>query len=242
MFGTVLAMLNTSACRPAPSAAASRMPRTKPLSRDTIVPAAITALEESRASSGSTAASGRFTGGGRVVAHSSSTRQRLSRIRSTMRRTIITARSTPPAMMMYQISRPTWLVRRLKVSGVPGVLALGRDRGERHLVHADPAADLQPQGGALPRPACSPASGVSTFTLGLSARARSPTVIGCSRPLTSVTVSDPEPPESVTKSVPVTWTRSISARVRGVEGEHLVGGERRAWAGRCTTRPAARPR
>ena len=48
MFGTVLAMLNTSACRPTPSAAASRMPRTKPLIRDTIVPAAITALEESR--------------------------------------------------------------------------------------------------------------------------------------------------------------------------------------------------
>ena len=47
MFGTVLAMLNTSACSPTPSAAASRMPRTKPLSRDTMVPAAITALEES---------------------------------------------------------------------------------------------------------------------------------------------------------------------------------------------------
>ena len=55
-----------------------------------------------------------------VVAHSSSTRQRLRfRIRSTMRRTIITASSAPPAMMTYQISRPTWLVRRLKVSGVP---------------------------------------------------------------------------------------------------------------------------
>ena len=50
MFGTVLAMLNTSACRPTPRAAASRMPRTKPLSRDTIVPAAITALEESNES------------------------------------------------------------------------------------------------------------------------------------------------------------------------------------------------
>ena len=47
MFGTVLAMLNTSACRLAPSAATSSVLRTKPLSRDTIVPAAITALAES---------------------------------------------------------------------------------------------------------------------------------------------------------------------------------------------------
>ncbi len=47
MFGTVLAMLNTSACSPTPRAAASRMPRTKPLSRETTVPAAITALEDS---------------------------------------------------------------------------------------------------------------------------------------------------------------------------------------------------
>src|SRR5689334_910998 len=47
MLGTVLAMVNTSACRPMPRAAASRMPRTKPLSREKIVPAAITALDDS---------------------------------------------------------------------------------------------------------------------------------------------------------------------------------------------------
>ena len=47
MFGTVFAMLNTSACRPTPRAAASRMVRTKPLIRETTVPAAITALEVS---------------------------------------------------------------------------------------------------------------------------------------------------------------------------------------------------
>ena len=46
MFGMVLEMLNTSACRPAPSAAASSADRTKPLSRETMVPDAITALEE----------------------------------------------------------------------------------------------------------------------------------------------------------------------------------------------------
>ena len=47
MFGTVFAMLNTSACRPTPSAAASSTLRTKPLIRETTVPAAITALEVS---------------------------------------------------------------------------------------------------------------------------------------------------------------------------------------------------
>ena len=40
-------------------------------------------------------------------------------MRSTIRRTIITASRVPPATMMYQISRPTLLVRRLNVSGVP---------------------------------------------------------------------------------------------------------------------------
>ncbi len=47
MFGTVLAMVKTSACSWVPSAAASRVERTKPLSRETAVPAAMTALEES---------------------------------------------------------------------------------------------------------------------------------------------------------------------------------------------------
>ncbi len=46
MFGIVLAIVNTSACRAWPSAAASRALRTKPLSRETTVPAAITALED----------------------------------------------------------------------------------------------------------------------------------------------------------------------------------------------------
>src|SRR3569833_1230734 len=45
MFGIVFAMLNTSACSAVPSAAASRVERTKPLSRETTVPAAITALD-----------------------------------------------------------------------------------------------------------------------------------------------------------------------------------------------------
>ena len=45
MLGIVLAMLNTSACSCAPRAAASSAERTKPLIRETIVPAAMTALE-----------------------------------------------------------------------------------------------------------------------------------------------------------------------------------------------------
>ncbi len=45
MFGTVLAIVNTSACSWVPRAAASSALRTKPLSRETTVPAAITALE-----------------------------------------------------------------------------------------------------------------------------------------------------------------------------------------------------
>ena len=45
MFGIVLAIVNMSACSETPSAATSRVERTKPLSRDTTVPAAITALE-----------------------------------------------------------------------------------------------------------------------------------------------------------------------------------------------------
>ena len=47
MFGTVLAMVKTSACSWVPRAAASSVERTKPLSRETVVPAAMTALEES---------------------------------------------------------------------------------------------------------------------------------------------------------------------------------------------------
>src|SRR5688500_15155698 len=46
MFGTVLARLNSSPCRPLPSAAISRAERTKPLIRETTVPAAMTALED----------------------------------------------------------------------------------------------------------------------------------------------------------------------------------------------------
>src|SRR6476619_6379721 len=45
MFGTVFAMLNTSAWSWMPSAAASSAPRAKPLIRLTTVPAAITAVE-----------------------------------------------------------------------------------------------------------------------------------------------------------------------------------------------------
>ena len=47
MFGTVFAIVNTSACSCWPRAAASSALRTKPLSRDTTVPAAISALEVS---------------------------------------------------------------------------------------------------------------------------------------------------------------------------------------------------
>ena len=47
MFGTVLAIVNTSACSAVPRAAASMALRTNPLSRETTVPAAITALEDS---------------------------------------------------------------------------------------------------------------------------------------------------------------------------------------------------
>ena len=46
MFGTVLATLNSSPCRPLPRAATSSAERTNPLIRETTVPAAITALEE----------------------------------------------------------------------------------------------------------------------------------------------------------------------------------------------------
>ena len=42
MLGTVFAMLNSSAWSPLPSAATSSADRTKPLRRDTVVPAAIT--------------------------------------------------------------------------------------------------------------------------------------------------------------------------------------------------------
>src|SRR3954454_21298579 len=45
MFGNVFATLKMSACRPVPSAAASSEVRTKPESRETTVPAAMTALE-----------------------------------------------------------------------------------------------------------------------------------------------------------------------------------------------------
>ena len=43
MFGIVLAIVNTSACTRLPSAAASRIERMKPESREKVVPAAITA-------------------------------------------------------------------------------------------------------------------------------------------------------------------------------------------------------
>src|SRR5919112_2146589 len=46
MFGTVLAIVKTSACSWVPSAAASRVERRNPLSRLTAVPEAITALDD----------------------------------------------------------------------------------------------------------------------------------------------------------------------------------------------------
>src|SRR3954447_18401666 len=46
MFGIVLAIVNTSACSAVPRAAARSALRTNPLTRDTTVPAAITALED----------------------------------------------------------------------------------------------------------------------------------------------------------------------------------------------------
>ena len=46
MLGIVLAIVKTSAWSACPSAAASRALRTKPLSRETTVPAAITALAD----------------------------------------------------------------------------------------------------------------------------------------------------------------------------------------------------
>ena len=134
-------------------------------------------------------------------------------------------------MMMYQISRPTWLVRRLKVSGVPAVSPSVVTGCERDLVHADPAGHLQPQGGAL--------TGLHAHRLGdlhlhvgtVGARPQADRD-RLLRPLTSVTVSEPEPPESVTKSVPVTCTRSIWSRVALSSVEDLVGGqlERRTGA------------
>ena len=45
MFGIVLPIVNRSACSCWPRAVASRADRTKPLSRDTTVPAAISALD-----------------------------------------------------------------------------------------------------------------------------------------------------------------------------------------------------
>ena len=184
------------------------MPRTKPLSRDTIVPAAITALEES-SDRESAPWSPDICGWGLavvcLVARSPGIprRQRWSRMRSVMRRTIITARSVPPAMMMYQISRPTWLVRRLKVSGVPAACP-SVVTGE--MVTSWTPTPLVTRSRRVVRWPGSmlTGSGVAIRTWALSARARRPTVIGCFRPLTSVTVKEPEPPESVTKSVPVT--------------------------------------
>src|SRR5690348_5510245 len=64
MFGTVLATLKMSACSFVPSAAASSEVRTKPDTRETIVPAAITALEpttDGSAALGSGSASGSVT-------------------------------------------------------------------------------------------------------------------------------------------------------------------------------------
>ncbi len=134
------------------------------------------------------------------------------------------------AARMYQISRPTWLVRRLNVSGVP-VVSPAVVTGK--IVTSWTPTPLVTWSRRVVRcPGCMlTGSGVATLTVGLSARARSPTVIGCFSPLTRVTVSEPEPPESVTKSVPVTWT-SLHLRARGgVELEDLGGGEPRRRPG-----------
>ena len=76
MFGTVLAMVKMSACSDRPSAAASRVDRTKPLSRDTTVPAAITALE-ARMPACSLSGVGGEIGSGSVTSSSPAGRQRV---------------------------------------------------------------------------------------------------------------------------------------------------------------------
>ena len=110
-----------------------------------------------------------------------------------MRRTIITARSTPPAMMMYQISRPTWLVRSAEGERGAGVLALGgrpgtaSPRARRRRCCTCSRSVVRSPGLHADRVRAS-----GPCTLGaVASRARRPTVIGCSRPLTSVTVSEP---------------------------------------------------
>ena len=63
MFGSVLATLKTSACSDAAErVATSSAARTKPLSRETMVPAAITALFESRRDCSSTSSTGGSVG------------------------------------------------------------------------------------------------------------------------------------------------------------------------------------
>ena len=136
----------------------------------------------------------------------------------------------PPAARMYQISRPTWLVRRLNVSGVP-VVSPAVVTGK--IVTSWTPTPLLTWSRIVVRcPGCMlTGSGVATLTVGLSARARSPTVIGCSSPLTRVTVSEPEPPESVTKSDPGHLDLLHLRSRGGVELEDQVGGEPRRRPG-----------
>ena len=140
MFGTVLAMLNTSACRLAPRAATSRMLRTKPLSRDTIVPAAITALAESSElwveGNLGPALPGRL--GRDVVAHCSSTRHAVEP--DPEHDAAHDHHGEQDAAGDDDVPDQPADLAGAQAEGErgAGVLALGGDRGQRHLVHARP--------------------------------------------------------------------------------------------------------
>ena len=114
MFGTVLAVVKMSACRPLPRAATSRDARAKPVMRERTVPAAITAVfaRMARLSEPGASASG-SPGGcslmGRSRGHSLAGRGR--RRRRTRRSAIAPKSSPPPATMTIQMIWLTWLLR-----------------------------------------------------------------------------------------------------------------------------------
>ena len=125
MFGTVLAMLNSSRVQAVPSAAISSAERTKPLSRETTVPAAITALEERMLASRDVARTGAPGLVLRAVL--------VMRARRT-RRTAMAATNSRPTPMP-RISQITWLTWAERIGsareaprGVPSssVTAAGR--------------------------------------------------------------------------------------------------------------------
>ena len=121
-----------------------------------------------------------------------------------IRRTTITAKSPAPAIMITQISLPTWLVRTLKVKGWLSTWpswVMGASR-----IWWTPAASASILTFTEARCLGSSRTGSGTDTLIQldPVLALSPTTTGWSRPLTMLTDTGPLPPDKVTKSLPVT--------------------------------------